>query len=151
MGSSFFLVRKVENESFPCMHRLDEWTRQVWQDNSHNVRTNEKNLGDAVHRLGTIIQSIFVPDQAPFKKGLVRVSTQGLFHPCLKTFVTPFLPTRLTDPGSPRMMSCFTLYIYTGQSCLISWSGRFRSTIFILSFHFHSWFFLKGTSTSTKR
>ena len=140
MGSSFFLVRKVENESFPCMHSLDEWTRQVLQDNSHHVRTKEKNSGDAVCRLGTIIQS----NQAPFKKGLVRVSTQGLFRPCLKTFVTPFLPTQLTDRGSPRMMSCFTLYIYTGQSCLISWSGRWRSTIFILSFHFHPWFFLNS-------
>ena len=27
--------------------------------------------------------------------------TQGL---CLKTFVTPFLPARLTAPGSPRML-----------------------------------------------
>ena len=59
MGSSFFLVRKIENESFPCMHSLDEWTRPVWQDNSHHVRTNEKNSGDAVLRLGTVIQSIF--------------------------------------------------------------------------------------------
>ena len=33
----------------------------------------------------------------------VRVGTQGLFRPCLKTFVAPFLPARLTAPGSPRM------------------------------------------------
>ena len=26
-----------------------------------------------------------------------------LFSPCLKTIVAPFLPTRLTSPGSPRM------------------------------------------------
>ena len=26
-----------------------------------------------------------------------------LFRPCLKTFVAPFLPARLTAPGSPRM------------------------------------------------
>ena len=31
----------------------------------------------------------------------MRVGTQGLFHTYLKTFVPPFLPTRLT--GSPRM------------------------------------------------
>ena len=34
----------------------------------------------------------------------MRVGTQGLFRPCLKTFVPPFLPTRLTAPGSPRMV-----------------------------------------------
>ena len=32
----------------------------------------------------------------------MRVGTQGLFRPYLKTFVLPFLPTRLTTPGSPR-------------------------------------------------
>ena len=34
----------------------------------------------------------------------MRVSTQGLFRLCLKTFVAPFLPARLTAPGSPRMI-----------------------------------------------
>ena len=38
-----FLVRSVENESFPCMHNLDERTRQVWRENSRHVRTYEKN------------------------------------------------------------------------------------------------------------
>ena len=33
----------------------------------------------------------------------MRVGTQGFFHPCSKTFVAPFLATRLTAPGSPRM------------------------------------------------
>ena len=33
----------------------------------------------------------------------MRVGTQGLFCPYLKTFVPPFLPTRLTAPESPRM------------------------------------------------
>ena len=33
----------------------------------------------------------------------MRVGTQGLFRPYLKAFVPPFLPTRLTAPGSPRM------------------------------------------------
>ena len=41
----------------------------------------------------------------PFGNGPVRVGTQGLFRPCLKTFVAPFLPARLTAPGSPRMRS----------------------------------------------
>jgi len=33
--------------------------------NSRRVRTHEKNSRDAVRRLGTIIQSIFVPNQEP--------------------------------------------------------------------------------------
>ena len=39
----------------------------------------------------------------PFGNGPVRVGTQGIFCPCLKTFVAPFNPSRLTAPGSPRM------------------------------------------------
>ena len=39
----------------------------------------------------------------PFGNGPVRVGTQGLFRLYLKTFVAPFLPARLTAPGSPRM------------------------------------------------
>ena len=31
----------------------------MWRDNSRRVRTHQKNLGDAVRQLGTIIQSIF--------------------------------------------------------------------------------------------
>ena len=49
-----------------------------------------------------------MPNQEPasgwiFGNGLVRVGTLGLFRPYLKTFVPPFLPTRLATPGSPRM------------------------------------------------
>ena len=54
-----FLVRKVENKSFPCKHKLGEQTGQVWRDNSRRVQTHKKNSGDTVRRLGTIIQSIF--------------------------------------------------------------------------------------------
>ena len=54
-----FLVRKVENKSFPCTHKLGERTGQVWRDNNRRVRTHEKNSGETVRRLGTIIQSIF--------------------------------------------------------------------------------------------
>ena len=53
-----FLDRKVEKKSFPCTHRLGERARHVWRDNSCRVRTLEKNSGEAVRRLGTIIQSI---------------------------------------------------------------------------------------------
>ena len=103
-----FLVRKVENKSFPCSHKLGERTGQVWQDNSRRVRTHEKNSGETVRRLGTTIQSIFVPNQVQvsawiFGNSSVRVGTQGLFRPYLKTFVAPFLPTWLTAPWSPTM------------------------------------------------
>ena len=103
-----FLGRKVENKSFPCTHKLGERTGQVWRDNSRHVQTHEKNSGETVRRLGTIIQSIFVPNQEAasawiFGNSSVKVGTQGLFRPYLKTFVLPFLPTRLTAPGSPRM------------------------------------------------
>ena len=54
-----FLVRKVENKSLPCSHKLGERTVQVWQNNSRCVRTHEKNSRETVRRLGTIIQSIF--------------------------------------------------------------------------------------------
>ena len=44
---------------FPCTHKLGERTGQLGRDNSSRVRIHEKNSGDAVSRLGTIIQSIF--------------------------------------------------------------------------------------------
>ena len=61
--------------------------------NSRRVRNHEKKTGDAVRRLGTILAFAW-----PSGNGPVRVS-------CLKPFVAPFLPTRLTAPGSPRMSS----------------------------------------------
>ena len=54
-----FVVRKVENKSFPYSHKLGERTGQVWQDISCRVRTHEENSHEPVRRLGTIIQSIF--------------------------------------------------------------------------------------------
>ena len=41
----------------------------------------------------------------PFGNGPVRVGTQELFCPRLKSFVSPFNPAQLTAPGSPRMVS----------------------------------------------
>ena len=59
--------------------------------NSRRVRTHEKNLGDAVRRLGTIIQSIFgAQSGASIRLTVWKWSgTQGLFRLCLKTFVAP--------------------------------------------------------------
>ena len=57
VGSSFFYG---ENKSFPSRHKLAEQTGQVWRDSSSWVRTHEKNSGETVRRLATIIQSIFL-------------------------------------------------------------------------------------------
>ena len=60
-----FLVSKVEMESFPCTHNVRTYVNEpdnyniVRRDNNSRLRTLEKNSGDTVRRLGTIIQSIF--------------------------------------------------------------------------------------------
>ena len=95
------------------MHKLGERTGQVWRDNSRRVRTHEKNSGETVRQLGTIIQAFFVPNQEAasawiFGNSSVRVGAQGLFCPYFQTFVSPFLPTRLTAPGSPRMLKALS-------------------------------------------
>ena len=59
-----FLVSKVEMERFPCTHNVRTYVNEldnniVRRDNNSRVRTLEKKSGDAVRRLGTIIQSIF--------------------------------------------------------------------------------------------
>ena len=67
-------------------------------------RTQEMLFADWVQQY----KAFFVPIQEPafawpFENSLMRVSTQGLFHPCLKAFVAPFLPAWLTAPVSLRM------------------------------------------------
>ena len=95
---------------FPdCVHFFGAWARQVVIETIAVVyeltkRTQEKLFADWAQQY----KAIFVPNQQPasawiFGNSSVRVSTQGLVRPCLKTFVPPFLPTRLTAPGSPRM------------------------------------------------
>ena len=71
-------------------------------------RTQEKLFADWAKKY----KAFFVPNQEPasariFGNSSVRVGTQGLFRPYLKTFVPPFLPIRPTAPGSPRMESIF--------------------------------------------
>ena len=53
-----FLLRKVENKSFPCSHKLGERTGQLWQDNSRRVLTHEK-IGH------NNTKHFFVPNQEP--------------------------------------------------------------------------------------
>ena len=73
----------------------------------------QKNSGDAVRRLGTIIQSIFLPNQEPpfawpFGHGVLSLDTQWFFRSCLETFVASFLPTLATDcPWVSEVDWCF--------------------------------------------
>ena len=76
--------------------------------NSRHVRTNEMNSLRFVRRLGTIIQSIFcAQSEAGIRLNFWKWSGEsrypGALSSVMKTFVPPFLPTRLTAPGSPRM------------------------------------------------
>ena len=78
--------------------------------NSRRVRTHEKNSGDAVRRLGTIIQSIFCAQSGAgirlnFWKWSGESRYPGALSPVMKTFVPPLLPTRPTAPGSPQPRS----------------------------------------------
>ena len=52
-------VFRLIGSSFVWLGKLGERTGQLWRDHSRRVRTHEKNLGETVRRLGTIIQSIF--------------------------------------------------------------------------------------------
>ena len=101
----------TSNWKFPdCVHFFSAWAGQavivtIAVVYEHTRRTHWDVFADwAQYKY----KAFFVPNQEPasawiFGNGLVRVSTQGLFRLYLKTFVQPFLPTRLTAPGSPRM------------------------------------------------
>ena len=52
--------------------------------------------------------------------------TQGLFRPYFKTFVAPFLPTRLTAPGSPRMAVVYDKIIFSVLTVRLFWGSIFR-------------------------
>ena len=97
---------------FLVIGKLGERTGQLWRNNSRCVRAHEKNSGDAVRRLGTIIQSIFCAQSgASIRLTVWKWSGEsrypGAFPPVLETFVAIFLPARLTAPGSPRMERSF--------------------------------------------
>ena len=69
------------------------------RDNSRRVRTHEKNSGETVRRLGTIIQSIFCAQSGAgirlnFWKWSGESRYPGALSPVMKTFVPPLLPTR---------------------------------------------------------
>ena len=56
---------------FPCTHKLGERTGQLGRDNSSRVRIHEKNSGDAVSRLGTII--IIIKFRAKASSGIRKM------------------------------------------------------------------------------
>jgi len=96
---------------------------------STSLTRNKRTTNDLGKHLDAInnTKHFFVPNQEPafsllFGNGPVRVGTQGLFRPCLKTFIPPFLPTRLTAPGSRRMgwskpLKCIFAIFLMEQSC----------------------------------
>ena len=95
-----FLVRKVENGSFPCTLKLGERTGQLWRHNTHRVRTHEKNSRETVRRLGTIIQSIFCAQSgASIHLTVWKWSGEsrypGALPPVLENFRRAFSPDRL--------------------------------------------------------
>ena len=107
------------------VHKLQQTSRD--RDNSRHVRTHEKNLLRCVRRLGTIIQSIFCAQSGAgirlnFWKWSVESRYPGALSPVIKTFVPPFLPTRLTAPGSPRML--FHRYVCLSRRGM--WPSRSR-------------------------
>ena len=64
---------------------------------SRRVRTPEKNSGDAVHRLGTIIQSIFCAQSGASNRLIVwkwsgESRYPGAFPPVLENFCHAFSP-----------------------------------------------------------
>ena len=82
-------------------YKLQQTNRD--RDNSRHVRTHEKNLLRCVRRLGTIVQSIFCAQSGAgirlnFWKWSVESRYPGALSPVIKTFVPPFLLTRLTAP-----------------------------------------------------
>ena len=88
---------KAENKSFPCTHKLGERTGQVWRDNSRRVRTHEKNSGETVRRLGTIIQGIFCAQSGGgirlnFWKEFGKSRYPGALLPVLENFRPAFSP-----------------------------------------------------------
>ena len=92
-----FLVRKVENGSFPCTHKLGERTGKVWRHNTHRLRTHENNSRETVRRLGTIIQSIFCAQSGASIHSTVwkwsgESRYQGALPPVLENFRGAFSP-----------------------------------------------------------
>ena len=73
------------------------------RDNSRRVRTHEKNSGETVRRLGTIIQSIFCAQSGAgirlnFWKWSGESRYPGALPPILETFRPAFSPVPTDSP-----------------------------------------------------
>ena len=82
---------------------------QLWRGNSRRVRTHEKNSGETVRRLGTIIQCIFCAQSgASIRLTVWKWSGEsrysGAFPNVLENFRRAFSPDPTDRPGSPRML-----------------------------------------------
>ena len=83
---------------------------------SRRVRTHEKNSGDVVRRLGTIIQSIFcAQSEASIRLTVWKWSDES--------------PARLNAPGSPRMRRA--LLENLTDRCGFAPSEKFKNTTVI--------------------
>ena len=105
----------ISNWKFPdCVHFFGTWDRQAVIETIAVVYEHTKRTQEMCSPIGHNSTKHFLcPIRSwasawIFWNGPVRVGTQGLFRPYLKTFVAHFLPTRLTAPGSPRMRSSTT-------------------------------------------
>ena len=82
---------------------LGERTGQLWRDKSRRVRTHEKNSGDAVRQLVTIIQSIFCARSGTsilltVWKWSGKSRYPGAFPPVLENFCRAFSPCPTDRP-----------------------------------------------------
>ena len=69
----------------------------MWRDSSYRVRTHEKNSGETVRRLGTIIQSIFCAQsgagiRSNFWKWSGESRYPGTLPPLIENFRRAFSP-----------------------------------------------------------
>ena len=88
---------------FLVIGKLGERTGQLWRNNSRRVRTHEKNSGDAVRRLGTIIQSIFCAQSVASIRLTVwewsgETRYPGAFPPVLENFCRAISPSQTDRP-----------------------------------------------------
>ena len=98
--------------------------------NSRCVLTHEKNSGDAVRRLGTIIQSIFCAESGASTRSTVwkwsgESRYPGAFPPVLKTFRRAFFPGSTDRPwvsedvkGQSTMINFKNHNVFASRTCL---------------------------------
>ena len=123
-------VLRHRYSSFVWLGKLGERTGQLWRDNSRRVRTHEKNSGDAVRRLGTIIQSIFCAQSgASIRLTVWKWSDEsrypGAFPPALKNLCRAFSPGPTDRPWVPEDAEFAVFFILCPFSFPFFVIGRF--------------------------